>query len=193
MKKTIAAVAIAATLTGFGASAAQAYTAPETATVSDPVVAPGEAFVFSGTGMLPGETVNIVATNETAGASGGGGGAGRLGASIGGSLMAAVVNASTTADENGNFSVTMTLTEPGTYTLTATGATSGEQVTAVVTVVDPATGGGQDADGTDGGLTLADTGSDASLLLWGAAGIGVLGLGAGTVIVARRRGDSAEA
>lgn len=189
MKKTVATLALAATVATFGAGAANAYTAPETATVSDPVVAPGEAFVFSGTGMLPGETVNIVASNESAGAFGGGGGAGRFGASVGASLMAAVVHASTTADENGNFSITMSLTEPGTYTLTATGATSGEQVTAVVTVVDPALSGGQDAAGAHSDLALADTGSDASLLLWGAAGIGALGVGAGTIIVSRRRSN----
>lgn len=193
MKKTLATLAIAAALTGFGAVSAHAYNAPETATVSDPVVAPGETFIFSGTGMNPNEGVTGVASNETAPAAlGSGGGIGSASVPSRIVVLAAVINFSTTADASGRFSIPVTLSEPGTCTLTATGTVSGTQVSAVVTVADNAVAGVVDSpSGSDlankGGANLANTGSDASLLLWGAAGIAALGLGAGTVIAGRRR------
>ncbi|WP_323960930.1 peptidase [Arthrobacter sp. JZ12] len=204
MKKAIAAVAIAGSLTFFGASAAQAYTPdPAPATVSDATVAPGEAVVFSSNESLftPGEIVDIavdfVADEPEAAA--GASGVGRVGAAFGGVIlpMAIVLEDTVTADANGNFSYSFTPQEEGTYTLTATGRDSGQTVSATV-VVDAAAvggvgGGGTAVGGTGTGSTgttgggLADTGIDSAMLLWGAAGIGALGLGAGSIFIARRR------
>lgn len=184
MNKTITALLLAGVLSIFGATAAQAYVPPATATVSDPVVAPGETFIFSGSGMNPGEPVDIFITNEAPAAAGiGGTTGGRLGAAQGVIVLGATFNLSTTADADGNFSVPVTLSEPGTYTLTATGRISGTQVTAVVTVVAAAA----DVEAVATGENLPETGADASLLLWGAAGVGALGLGAASIAVSRRR------
>lgn len=91
----------------------------------------------------------------------------------------------TTADSNGTFAFPLSISEPGVYTLTATGQTSGAVASATVTVVGEAAGAADLAN--TGGQPLANTGTDASLLLWGAAGVAALGLGAGGVIVSRRR------
>ncbi|MFC9333921.1 LPXTG cell wall anchor domain-containing protein [Arthrobacter sp. NPDC057009] len=194
MKKTLAILAIAASLAGAGVTAANAYVTPETATVSDPVVAPGETFIFSGSGMNSNERVDVVASNEGGPAAAGGStGIGAASVPTGVIVLSAVVNLSTTADASGRFSVPVALTEPGTYTVTGTGATSGTRVSAVVTVTATGDLGGGTGTGTGTGLAntggdaLANTGTDASLLLWGAAGIAALGLGAGGVILARRR------
>lgn len=203
MKKAITAVAIAGSLSFFGASAAQAYTPdPAPATVSDATVAPGETIVFSSNEGLfaPGEvidiTVDFIAEGEREAAAGAAG-AGRVGAAFGGAVlpMAIVLEDTVTADENGNFSYSFTPQEEGTYTLTATGRESGQTVSATVVVDAPAVGGvgnggtavgGTGSTGSTGG-GLANTGIDSAMLLWGAAGIGALGLGAGSVFVARRR------
>lgn len=210
MKKTIAAVAIAGSLTFVGAGAAQALTynpTPAQGTVSDGTVAPNESVIFSSNESLftPGEiidiTVDFVADQPEA--SGAAAGAGRVGAAIGGAIlpMAIVLEDTVTADAEGNFSYSFTPKEEGTYTLTATGRESGQTVTAVVVVDAPAAGGvgaggtavggGTSNSGSTGG-GLANTGVDSAMLLWGAAGIGALGLGAGSIFVARRRA-SAEA
>lgn len=204
MKKAIAAVAIAGSLSFFGAGAAQAYTPnPAPATVSDATVAPGETVIFSSNEGLftPGEIIDIavdfVADEPEAAA--GASGAGRVGAAFGGAVlpMAIVLEDTVTADANGNFSYSFTPQEEGTYTLTATGRESGQTVSATVVVDAPAVGGvggggtavggtGTGSTGTTGG-GLANTGIDSAMLLWGAAGIGALGLGAGSIFVARRR------
>lgn len=207
MKKAIAAVAIAGSLTFFGAGAAQAYTSdPVQGTVSDATVAPGETIVFSSNQGIftPGEIIDISIDFVSAepAASGAAGGAGLVGASIGAPILplAVVLTDTVQADAEGNFSYSVTLEEEGTYTLTATGRDSGEQATASVVVDAPAggVGGGSSDDdvvaggtgtgstGTSGG-GLANTGIDSAMLLWGAAGIGALGLGAGSIFVARRR------
>lgn len=197
MKKTIAAVAIAGSITFLGAGAAQAYTPDEApATVSDGTVAPGEAVVFSSNQGLftPGEIIDITVdfvAGEPA-ASGAAGGAGRVGAALGGPIlpMAVVLTDTATADAEGNFSYSVTLKEEGTYTLNATGRQSGQTVSASVAVDAPeATVGGGTTTGSTGstGSGLANTGIDSAMLLWGAAGIGALGLGAGSIFVARRR------
>lgn len=208
MKKTVTTLALAGSLALFGAGAAHA--APFTplyvpgatqGSVDDATVAPGETVVFSGAGFLPGETVEITVdfqpTTPSAAALGGG-----FGASIGGAIpMAIVFTGTTTADADGNFSFPVTLEEEGVYTLTATGVESGNTVTAVVAVDAafagaPVAGGGTGTAGNNGaeaaGSTggLANTGVDSAMLLWGAAGIGALGLGAASVVVARRRADA---
>ncbi|KRF05098.1 hypothetical protein ASH00_11715 [Arthrobacter sp. Soil782] len=201
MKKTIAAVAIAGSLTFVGAGAAQALTynpTPSQGTVSDGTVAPGEAVVFSSNQGLftPGEIIDITVdfvAGEPA-ASGAAAGAGRVGAALGGPIlpMAVVLTDTVTADAEGNFSYSVTLEEEGTYTLTATGRESGVTVSSTVVVDAPeatvggGTTGSTGATGTTSG-GLANTGIDSAMLLWGAAGIGALGLGAGSIFVARRR------
>ncbi len=200
MKKPIAAVAIVGSLTFFGASAAQAYTPDEApATVSDGTVAPGETVVFSSNQglFIAGEIIDITVdfvAGEPA-ASGAAGGAGRVGAALGGPIlpMAVVLSDTVTADAEGNFSYSVTLKEEGAYNLSATGRESGQTVTSTVVVDAPGAGvGGGTANsgtGTTGstGSGLANTGIDSAMLLWGAAGIGALGLGAGSIFVARRR------
>lgn len=208
MKKAIAAVAIAGSLTFVGAGAAQAlndnYTpTPAQGTVNDGTVAPGETVVFSSNEGLftPGEIIDI-AVDFVAGqpeASGAAAGAGRVGAALGGPIlpMAIVLEDTVTADAEGNFSYSFTPKEEGTYTLTATGRESGQTVSATVVVDAPAAGGvggggtAVGGTGTPGSSTtgggLANTGIDSAMLLWGAAGIGALGLGAGSIFVARRR------
>lgn len=204
MKKAISAVFIAGALTLTGAGAAQAFEYPEEAvqgTVSDGTVAPGESVVFSSNEGLftPGEIIDIAVDfvpGEPA-AGGPAGGAGRVGAALGAPIlpMAIVLTDTVTADAEGNFSYSVTLEEEGTYTLTATGRESGQTVSATVVVDAPAAGvgGGSTTGGTTtGGTTvtgggLANTGIDSAMLLWGAAGIGALGLGAGSIFVARRR------
>jgi LPXTG-motif cell wall-anchored protein len=216
MKKTLSALAIAGSLTFFGAGAAQAvitddtYNAPEvTVGVSDATVAPGEAFIFSGSGFLANSDIAITASNEQAGAAGIGGGAGlggSLGAGITGVIVpAAVVTTETTADAEGNFAVELTLQEEGVYTLTAAGTgADGEPLTVEQTVTvgdgvsDDENGSVAGGTGTDdnsaanqeavaNGDRLADTGLESGALLWGAAGVLALGAGATAVVVARRK------
>ncbi|WP_299169906.1 LPXTG cell wall anchor domain-containing protein [uncultured Arthrobacter sp.] len=196
MKKAIAAVAIAGSITFLGAGAAQAYT-PDSApgTVSDGTVAPGEAVVFSSSqGLFNAFEPIDIAVDFVAGepaAAGAAGGAGRVGTALGGPIlpMAIVLTDTVTADAEGNFSYSVTLEEEGNYTLTATGRESGVTVSSSVAVDAPeatVAGGNTGSTGTTSG-GLANTGIDSAMLLWGAAGIGALGLGAGSIFVARRR------
>lgn len=169
---------------------AATYPAPVPAvTVSDGTVTPGEPFTFSGNGFTPGELINITATNETPAASGfaGGGNGGRAGAAVGAILPLERQTLTATADAQGQFSQQIVLNETGTYTVTATGAQSKRTQSATVTVVDPALAE-EDASG-GAGANLADTGADASLLAWGAAGVLALGVGAASVIIVRRKAD----
>lgn len=190
MKKSLATIALVGSIAIAGAVPAMAanYPAPPpNAAVSDGTVGPGETFVFSGRGFLAGERLVITVTLGARPASTGAniaGGPGGVGRSVPGKIAMAPQTFSTTADANGNFAFPLSISDPGVYTLTATGQTSGVSASATVTVVGSATG----ADlANSGGQPLANTGTDASLLLWGAAGIAALGLGAGGVIVSRRR------
>lgn len=194
MKRVLSTAALAGVLVlaGGGAAVAATYPAPAPGVaVSDGTVQPGEAFTFSGTGFTPGEQINITATNE-APASGtvGGGGTGRAGTSVGMILPLEVKTLSATADAKGAFSTQIVLAETGTYTVTATGVESGRTQTATVTVVAPVVTGGDVTGGNESGSAgagLANTGADASLLLWGAAGVAALGAGAASVIAVRRK------
>lgn len=190
MKKTLAALALAGSIALVGAAPAMAATyppLPPQAAVSDGIVGPGEDFIFTGQGFLAGETLTITVTPGGAPASDGANIAGGPGATavVGKiSVVQATTTLKTTADANGAFSLPISINEPGTYSLTATGDTSGVVVGPVsVTVV--AAGANAPLANT-GGAPLANTGADASLLLWGAAGVGALGLGAGGLILARR-------
>ncbi|WP_026533093.1 LPXTG cell wall anchor domain-containing protein [Arthrobacter sp. H41] len=205
MNKTTSVLAVAGTLAFFGAGAAQAvgpvstpaYVGDETsATVSDATVAPGETVVFSSNEgvFTPGEIIDITVDFTAGEPSAAGFGPGGAAAARGGLIVlnAVVLTDSVKADANGNFSYSVELEEEGTYTLTATGRTSGETVTARV-VVDSEYATAGTVTSANGGTTtsangkLANTGIDSAMLLWGAAGIGALGLGAGSIFVARRR------
>lgn len=188
MKKSLATIALIGSIalaSAVPAVAANYPAPPPQAAVSDGVVGPGETFVFSGRGFRAGETIIIRVTPGARPASTGASIAGGPSRSVPGRIPMAVEQTfTTTADSNGAFAFPMSISEPGVYTLTATGQTSGVVVSATVTVVGDA--GAADLANT-GGQPLANTGADASLLLWGAAGVAALGLGAGGVIVSRRR------
>ena len=201
MKKILASVALASLLTlSAGAVAAQAapsdYPAgPPASTVSTGTVVAGEAVVFSGSGFTPGETIDItvIMTSPVAG-----GAIGSLGGGISASVPmiiqpAAPASFTAVADDNGAFSTPITLEQTGTYTLTATGRTSGVTVSQVVKVVanidagvgNDGSGTGNDVAGNDDGL--ASTGIDASVAVWSLIGVGALGVGVGSVVLSRRR------
>lgn len=199
MKKTLASLALAGLLTftvGTGvAQAAPSYPAgPPAVTVSESTVVTGQAVTFAGQGFTPGETINITVTQTSTVA---GGVIGGLGGGVSASvplILKAVAPTSftTTAAANGTFSVPVTLSEKGTYTLTATGQTSGltlTQTVKVVTSLDAAGNGngtGNNVAGVDDG-GLASTGLDAGVVIWSIVGAGALAAGVGTVVVSRRR------
>jgi LPXTG-motif cell wall-anchored protein len=195
MKKALAALALAGSLALVGTAPAIAanYPAiPPQAAVSDGTVGPGESFVFRGRGPFAGESLTIRVSPGNPPAANG--------ATIGGRSVATRINvfAETTlsaqADAQGYFSVPITITEAGTYLVTATGNTSGNTVGPVTVVVDPAyaatlsnTGGGAALANTGGGAALANTGADSGLILWTLVGAGALAAGAASVVVVRRR------
>lgn len=201
MKKTLATLALAGILTfSAGTVAAQAappaYPAgPPSGSVSISVVAPGQSFMFSGTGFTPGEAIFITITlsNPVAGgAIGSMGGGGGVAASVPIIVKpAAPVYLTTTANAQGAFSTPVTLDKTGTYTLTAVGKTSGVTVTQTVKVVAnanavPGNSNGNNVSGAQPGA-LASTGVDSSVLIWSIVGAGALAAGVGTVVVSRRR------
>jgi hypothetical protein len=204
MKKFVSALLLTGSLAFFGTGTAQGthdggYTSePVQGSVSEPSTAPGETVIFSGEGFFAGEDVDITADHEAsepaAAGAGFSAGGGRLGSAATGLLPLAIVHTGTaTADANGDFSYPLTLEEEGVYTLTATGRESSHTVTAMVVVDAALAGTPVNREPVDGGdaialpETLADTGMHPATLLWMAAGLGALTLGAGTVMSARRR------
>ena len=186
MKKTASALVLAGSLAFFGAGAAHAvenYPAPAPGGVSDATVAPGSTITFGGSGFTPGEAIRVDVDYSNTPVVVPGTGVNSV------IILAELISSFTTnADAQGSFSTPVTLGEAGTYTLTATGLTSGKTVSAVVSVDpafanDGADNGGTDAD--DNGL--ANTGADSAMLLWGAAGIVAVGAGVASVAVARRK------
>ena len=206
LKKIFAGVALAGLITLSGgtvaAQAAPDYpAAPPSSSVSTGTVIPGQAFTFSGSGFTPGETIDVTVTMSSPVA---GGAIGSLGGGMSASVPmiikpAAPAAFSATADANGAFSTPITLDQKGTYTLTATGRSSGvtiSQVVKVVASIDAGVGnnvsgtGNVVAGGEDG---LASTGIDTSVLVWSLIGVGALGAGVGTVVVSRRRNRAEQA
>jgi len=192
MKKTIAALALAGSIALIGSAPAMAATypaLPPQAAVSDGTVGPGETFVFRGQGFLAGEGLTITVTPGQAPASNGAG----LGRSVGVKIpvFQAPQTLSATADAQGAFSLPISISEAGTYSLTATGNTSGVTVGPVtVTVAASLANTGGNAAGSaplanTGGL--ANTGADSGLILWTLVGAGALAAGATSVVVVRRR------
>ncbi|MEA3550219.1 LPXTG cell wall anchor domain-containing protein [Pseudarthrobacter sp. C1] len=196
MKKILAALALAGSIALIGSAPAMAATyppLPPQAAVSDGVVGPGETFIFRGQGFLRGESLTIRVTPGNPPAASGANIAGGRSVAARISVVTEAQTLKATADANGAFAVPVAINEPGTYLLTATGDTSGITVGPVnVTVVASlANTGGAPLANTGSGL--ANTGADASLLLWGAAGVGALGLGAAGVIIVRRNKNEASA
>jgi LPXTG-motif cell wall-anchored protein len=192
LKKSLAAIALAGSIALSASAPAMAvdYPAPAPGTVSGSIVTPGATITFSGTGFKPGETIRItivITAPKPQGAAAPGAGAAVM--AVGGSLSLAPTDVTAAADANGAFAVPVTLTEAGTYQLTAVGAQSGHTVTATVVAAAPAalanTGGAALAN--TGGVGLANTGVDSSLILWGLVGAGALVAGTASVVVVRRR------
>jgi LPXTG-motif cell wall-anchored protein len=198
MKKTLAILALAGALALIGSAPAMATTypaLPPQAAVSDGTVGPGEQFVFRGKGFLAGEPLTITVTPGNPPAA--------SGASIAGSrAIATKINVflapqtfTATADAQGAVAFPITISTAGTYSISATGNTSGVTVGPVTVVVDPAfasTGalantGGAPLANTGGGAGLANTGTDSGLILWTLVGAGALAAGAASVVVVRRR------
>ena len=191
MKKTLAALTLAGSITLIGAVPAMAtnttYPAPPAnSAVSDGTVGPGEQFVFRGNGFRAGEGLTISVTPGARPASTGASVAGR-GMTLTGkiTLPMAAQSFPATADANGAFTFPLTISETGVYTLTATGVESGITVTSSVTVEGLAVGTGL-AD-TGNGTALANTGADSNLMIWSLVGAGALAAGVTSVVVVRRR------
>lgn len=193
MKKTLAALALAGSIALVGSAPAFANVyppLPPQAAVSDGTVGPGEDFVFTGQGFLAGETLTITVTPGQAPASDGANIAG--GASVAGviSLVLDPFTLTTTADAQGKFSLPISISEAGSYSITATGNTSGVSVGPVRVVVAAGFANNGAPKANAGGPTaasLANTGADSGLVLWTLVGAGALAAGATSVVVVRRR------
>lgn len=194
MKKTLAAFALAGSLALIGSPAVAAeYPAlPPQAAVSDGVVGPGENFVFRGQGFLAGEPLIIRVTPGQPPAAGGANIAGGTSFSAKIPVFMAPQELNATADAQGAFALPISISEAGTYSLTAEGVNSGVVVGPVtVTVAASLANTGGNAGGaplaSTGGAGLANTGADSGLVLWTLVGAGALAAGATSVVVVRRR------
>jgi len=162
---------------------------PANAAVSDGVVGPGADFVFRGKGFKAGEGLVIKVTPGTKPASTGASVNGR-GMSVPGkiTLPLAPQQLSTKADANGAFALPLSISEPGVYTITATGVESGVTASSSITVegaaVAPASTTTTTSTSTSG---LANTGADSNLMIWSLVGAGALAAGVTSVVVVRRR------
>ncbi|MBT2533309.1 LPXTG cell wall anchor domain-containing protein [Arthrobacter sp. ISL-48] len=198
MKKALAALALAGSIALVGSAPAMATTypaLPPQAAVSDGTVGPGEQFVFRGQGFLAGESLTITVTPGNPPAASGANIAGSRSVAAKINVFLAPQTFTATADAQGAFAFPLTISTAGTYSISATGNTSGVTVGPVTVVVDPAfastgalanTGGGP-LPNTGGGAGLANTGADAGLILWTLVGAGALAAGASSVVVVRRR------
>lgn len=189
MKRTLAVLALTGSLAMLGGGAAMAtetYPAPAVGVaVSDGTVVTGEAVTFSGSGFTPGEKVRITVTlNGTPGAAGG---VGTRSVPTRIVLSTEVTALETVAAADGKFSVPVTLSEAGVYTLTATGETSGRTQSATVTVAAP-----QAQLASTSSNNLAQTGADSSLYLWGGVGGAALIAGAASLVIVRKKAQAAE-
>lgn len=187
MKKSFAALALAGAIALGGASTAQALypPLPPSATVSSATVTAGVAFTFSGQGMLPNEPVTISVNLESSGAAAAGSRSVPTKIS-----MSPTQTSKTTADAEGKFSVPITINEPGTYSILATGDISGVTVGPVIVTV-AAASANENVGAAVNGSGLANTGANSGLILWSLAGVGALAAGAASVVVVRRRANAA--
>ena len=170
MKKVLAGLALAAGLVVGAPNMVGAYPVDDSEViVSDTTVAPGATITVTFSGCLLGETVRFTLA----------------GVSVDVSCVAGG-----TGDAPAEGSATASLqapTVPGTYTLTATGLTSGFSDSITITVL----GAGADDDGTGGGLPA--TGSDTDATLWIAGTALTAGLALTGVAWFRRRRPAATA
>ena len=191
MKKTLAALALAGSIALIGSAPAMAATyppLPPQAAVSDGTVGPGESFVFRGQGFLAGETLTITVTPGNPPAASGANIAGGTSFSAKIPVFLAPQTFSATADAQGAVAFPLSLSTAGSYSITATGNTSGVTVGPVTVVVDPTfASSGAPLATTGGGAGLANTGADSGLVLWTIVGAGALAAGAASVVVVRRR------
>ncbi|QDG62549.1 LPXTG cell wall anchor domain-containing protein [Pseudarthrobacter sp. NIBRBAC000502771] len=191
MKKTLAALALAGSIALIGSAPAMAATypaLPPQAAVSDGTVGPGETFVFRGQGFLAGERLIIRVTPGQAPASNGANIAGSRAVAARINVVAEAQTLTAQADAQGAVALPIAINEPGTYSITATGQTSGVTVGPVVVKVTPAAlvaNGNSALANTGSGL--ANTGADSGLILWTLVGAGALAAGATSVVVVRRR------
>lgn len=191
MKKTLAALALAGSIALIGSAPAMAATyppLPPQAAVSDGTVGPGETFVFRGQGFLAGESLTITVTPGNPPAASGANIAGGTSFSAKIPVFLAPQTFSATADAQGAVAFPLSISTAGTYSITATGNTSGVTVGPVTVVVDPSfASSGAPLATTGGGAGLANTGADSGLVLWTIVGAGALAAGAASVVVVRRR------
>jgi LPXTG cell wall anchor motif len=185
MRKLVSAVTVAAGLTLL-ATAANAQTYPpgttQGLTVSQSTVAAGGTITVSGDGAQPGATVTITLTKSSSALGGrhavaAAPGLARLVAASRPLAQSGVVLGRTTADDDGEFSITVTIpasTAPGVYTLAAI---SGGEVLSAATIRVVA------AAGDDGDLPF--TGADIAPGL--AVGAGLIVAGAVLLLAVRRR------
>ena len=195
MKKSIAALALAGTiaLTGTAPAVAANYPAPPAnSAVSDGVVGPGEAFTFSARGFFAGEPLIIRVTPGARPASPGASIAGGASRSVPSkiSVLLAAQELRATADSAGAVALPLTINDPGTYTITATGVNSGHTSDPVTVTVAGAAAADLPNAGGSTGADLANTGADSSLILWSLVGGGALVAGAASVVVVRRRANA---
>ncbi|MEK0155893.1 LPXTG cell wall anchor domain-containing protein [Arthrobacter oryzae] len=193
MKKSLAALALAGSIALIGAVPAVAaqYPAPAAVVaVSNASPGPGETFTFRGraAAFFNNEPVSITVTPVGAPAAAGAGvsnGSRTVSGKI--TLPLAPQTFSTKAANDGSFAFPLSISETGTFRLTATGLTSGNSASATVTVVGTGLANAGGAPLANTGAALANTGADASLVLWSLVGAGALAAGATSVVVVRRR------
>ncbi len=193
LKKTLSVLALAGTIALAASAPAMAanYPAPaQQGTVSSATVGVGGTVVFSGDGFAAGETVNITVNQTTTAQGAAAPGTGAATMAVAGALPLAPLALTAVANSAGAFSVTVQLNSPGTYVLTAVGATSGHTVTATVVATGASNAGLANTGGAalaNSGAGLANTGVDSSLVLWGLVGAGAVVTGTASVMVVRRR------
>lgn len=187
LKKTLATIALAATLTSVGAGVAHAnegYPAPAPpSTVSQGSIEAGKSVTFTGSGFTPGEEVVITAEAAPS-----------LSVQVGSRAVAsrvalAPVQLSTVADAAGKFSIEVQLSEAGTFTLTAKGLTSGVTVSNTVVVQAPAASVASDSSQPSQSSPqgqLPYMGADPALLLWGVVGAGAVAAGTVSILLVKR-------
>ncbi|WP_156135210.1 hypothetical protein [Arthrobacter sp. L77] len=102
------------------------------------------------------------------------------------------IDADSDRDADGDVCYDVELTQDGVYTLTAAALDRSPVVSSRV-VVDSVSAAGGATGTTDASASggPATTGLDSAVILWGASGIVGLGLGAGTIVVTRRRAAEA--
>jgi LPXTG-motif cell wall-anchored protein len=173
-------VAAAALFVSAGSASAEYEPSTAQGTTNVSTVSDGGTvnFAYNGGQYLPGTRISV---SVTYGGSSVGGGPGSTGLML--APRTAVVG-SATADARGNFSTSVTLTEPGLATLSASGADRNGGTLVVTTQVRVLAAG---AAAGAGGAALPRTGSDLGTQLWIAAGLLALGGSLVALTVARRR------